>query len=94
MEQLVERLRGMGLHPSPLPLGIQRPGEADGCVLCNTCNSFACRVHAKSEADVIGVRPAVRDGNGRVQLWTRACVRRLVTDAAGTRVVAADDRAR
>ena len=42
-----------GLHPSPLPLGIR-----DGCVLCNTCNSFACRVHAKSEADVCCVRPA------------------------------------
>ncbi|MBA2306225.1 MAG: GMC family oxidoreductase [Acidobacteria bacterium] len=90
MEEIVGRLRGMGLHPAPLPLGIQRPGETDGCVLCNTCNSFACRVHAKSEADVVGVRPAMRDGNGRVQLWTNACARRLLTDASGRRIVAAE----
>ena len=88
MEVIVRRLREMGLHPSPLPLGLQRPGEADGCQLCNTCNSFACKVHAKSEADVICVRPAIRRSN--VTLWTNACVRKLITDAAGKRVVAAD----
>ena len=90
MEELVGKLRDMGLNPSPLPLGIQRVGESDGCVLCNTCNSFACRVHAKSEADVIGVRPAMREGRGRVQLWTNARARRLHTDAGGRRVVAAE----
>lgn len=86
MQEIVEKLRGMGLHPSPLPLGVQRPGEDGGCLLCNTCNSFACRVHAKSESDVICVRPAVREGNGRVQLWTNACARRLLTDPSGRRV--------
>jgi len=90
MEEIIARLRGLGLHPAPLPLGIQRPGELDGCQLCNTCNSFACRVHAKSEADVIGVRPAMREGGGRVQLWTNACARRLHTDPGGRRVVAAE----
>ena len=38
---IVERLRGLGLHPSPLPLGVLRPGEPGGCILCNTCNSFS-----------------------------------------------------
>ena len=90
MEAIVARLRDLGLHPSPLPLGIQRPGQTDGCQLCNTCNSFACRVHAKSEADVIGIRPAMRQGSGRVQLWTSACARRLLTDAGGTRLVAVE----
>jgi choline dehydrogenase-like flavoprotein len=90
IEEIVGKLRGMGLHPSPLPLGILRPGETDGCVLCNTCNSFACRVHAKAEADVVGIRPAIRQGNGRVQLWTNACARRLLTDPGGRRVVAAE----
>jgi choline dehydrogenase-like flavoprotein len=90
MEEIVRGLRGMGLHPSTLPLGIQRPGESDGCVLCNTCNSFACRVHAKSEADVVGVRPALRAGQGRVELWTNACAQRLITDPRGRRVVAVE----
>ncbi|HEY0876362.1 MAG TPA: GMC family oxidoreductase [Vicinamibacterales bacterium] len=90
MEAIVRRLREFGLHPSPLPLGIQRPGQADGCQLCNTCNSFACRVHAKSEADVVCIRPAMREGAGRVHLWTKACVRRLKTDPSGRRVVEAE----
>ena len=54
---IVGQLASFGLHPSPLPLGLIRPGEEGGCQLCNTCNSFACRIHAKSEADVICVRP-------------------------------------
>ena len=58
MAAIVEQLRAQGLHPSPLPLGLR-----DGCVLCNTCNSFACKVHAKSEADVCCVRPALERPN-------------------------------
>jgi choline dehydrogenase-like flavoprotein len=84
MRDIVDRLREQGLHPSPLPLGLMRPGESDGCVLCNTCNSFACKLHAKSEADVVCVRPAMRRPN--VTLWTRALARRLLTDPSGRRV--------
>ena len=76
MAELVERFRALGLHPSPLPLGL-----LEGCVLCNTCNSFACKVHAKSEADVCCVRPAMQRPN--VTLWTNACVTRLMTNASG-----------
>ena len=76
MATMIRGLQGLGLHPFPLPLGIQRPGQPDGCVLCNTCNSFPCKVHAKSEADVICVRPAIRDGQGRVTLWTNSCANR------------------
>ena len=90
MEELVRRMRELGLHPFPLPLGIQRPGETDGCVLCNTCASFACKVHAKSETDVLCVRPALVQGKGRVKLWTNACASRLHTDVTGKRVIAAD----
>ena len=59
MADIVERLRQQGLHPSPLPLGLIGPG-AGGCVLCSTCNSFPCKIHAKSDAEVCGVRPAHR----------------------------------
>ena len=78
MAAIVERLRGMGLHPSPLPLGVR-----DACILCNTCNSFACKLHAKSEADVCAVRPAIARDN--VTLWTNACARRILTDPSGSR---------
>ena len=88
MAALVEQLRGLGLHPSPLPLGLLRPGEADGCILCNTCNSFVCRIHAKSEADICAVRPAIARPN--VTLWTNACARCLITDARGQKVQAVE----
>jgi choline dehydrogenase-like flavoprotein len=88
MVEIVDALSRMGLRPSPLPLGLLRPGEPDGCVLCNTCNSFPCKVHAKSDAEVCCIEPALRHPN--VQLWTNAYARRLVTDASGRRVQAVD----
>ena len=88
MANIVTKLQAMGLHPSPLPLGLLRPGEPDGCVLCNTCNSFPCKVHAKSDADVCCIRHAIRRPN--VRLWTNAYARRLITDAAGRRVQAVE----
>ena len=88
MAETVEQLRRQGLHPSPLPLGLLRPGEPDGCILCSTCNSFPCKRHAKSEADVCGVREATRQPN--VRLWTKAYARRLVTDATGRKVEAVE----
>jgi choline dehydrogenase-like flavoprotein len=88
MAAIVGQLRALGLHPSPLPLGLLRPGEENGCILCNTCNSFVCRIHAKSEADVCAVRPAMRTGN--VTLWTRARALRLITDGRGRRVEAVE----
>ena len=85
---IVERLRAQGLHPSPLPLGLIDPGEPEGCILCNTCNSFPCRLHAKSEAEVCCVRPAT--GHEHVTLWTRSFARRLITGPGGRRVAAVE----
>ena len=86
--ELVEQLREQGLHPSPLPLGLLDPGAPDGCILCNTCNSFPCRRHAKSEAETCCIRPLLAQAN--VTLWTNALARRLLTDPRGRRVVAVE----
>ena len=90
MAAIVERLREQGLHPSPLPLGLLRIGEDDGCILCNTCNSFVCKLHAKSEADVCCVRPALARSN--VTLWTNAAAERLLTNPSGCRIESVDVR--
>ncbi|ODS52663.1 MAG: hypothetical protein ABS36_16595 [Acidobacteria bacterium SCN 69-37] len=84
MAQAAARLRDLGLHPSPLPLGLINPGEPDGCILCRTCNSFPCRIHRKSDAEVCGVLPARAHAN--VTVWERTVARRLVTDASGRRI--------
>ena len=86
--ETVTRLREQGLHPSPLPLGLIDPGAPDGCILCNTCNSFPCRLHAKSEAEVCCVRPAT--GQENVTLWTHTFARLLLTGPNGRRVEAVE----
>jgi choline dehydrogenase-like flavoprotein len=53
-------------------------------VRCSTCDGFPCLVHAKSDAEVLGVRPALEHPN--VTLLTNARALRLETNAAGTAV--------
>lgn len=84
MEELADKLRAQGLHPFFLPMGIDLR-EGGACVRCKTCDGFPCKVHAKSDADLCCVRPALRYSN--VELWTRTNARRLLTDATGKQVV-------
>jgi choline dehydrogenase-like flavoprotein len=91
IQKLVDDLRAAGLHPSHAPSGVMLD-EANlpfsRCRRCNCCDGFPCLVHAKSDADVLGMRPALASSN--VSLLTRAEVRRLVTDASGRRVTAVE----
>ncbi|MEZ5420931.1 MAG: GMC family oxidoreductase [Vicinamibacterales bacterium] len=80
------RAPAQGLRPFHLPLGVRAPGESDGCVLCNTCNSFPCRLGAKSDAEACAVAPVL--GRPNLTLWTGAEARRLLTNPSGTRVEA------
>ncbi|HEY6934907.1 MAG TPA: GMC family oxidoreductase [Marmoricola sp.] len=88
--ELVAKLRRQGLHPTSLPLGVLAPGEEGGCMLCSTCNSFPCRIRAKSDADTICMERAVASPS--VTLWTGARVLRLLTDDRGERVTGVDVR--
>jgi choline dehydrogenase-like flavoprotein len=84
----VERaLREMGHHPFPLPLAVHRlddDPERSPCVRCPSCDGFPCMLHAKGDAEVCGVRPALSSGN--VRLLTRHRVLRLRCSADGKRV--------
>jgi choline dehydrogenase-like flavoprotein len=88
MAEIVSALEAQGLHPSPLPLGLRRPQEPGGCILCNTCNSFPCKIHAKSDAEVCGIEGALTSPT--VEMWTNAHATRLLTDPSGSRVEAVD----
>jgi choline dehydrogenase-like flavoprotein len=59
-----------------------RPFSA--CIRCATCDGFPCLVHAKSDAEVIGVRPALEYTN--VTLLTNSRAIKLNTDASGATV--------
>ncbi|WP_242456090.1 GMC oxidoreductase [Mycolicibacterium sp. P1-18] len=79
---LADKMRNAGMTPSHLSLGIDlRQGGT--CIKCSTCDGFPCRVLAKGDADVCGVRPALATGS--VELLTNAYVSRIVTDEAGDR---------
>ncbi len=83
IQRLVKGLSRQGLHPFHLPQAVDwRDGGA--CVLCRTCDSYACMLDAKGEADVCAVRPALQSPT--VRLLTNAAVRRVVTNDGGDSV--------
>ena len=87
IEELGHDLKGAGLTPFALPLGImideQRP-ELSPCIRCATCDGFACLVKAKADAQVVCVEPALRYSN--VTLRTDSRVVKLETDPDGRSV--------
>ena len=87
IQQLSDDLAKAGLHPFHAPCGILL-NEANmpysKCVRCQNCDGFPCVVHAKSDAEVIAVRPAVEHPN--VTLLTGAEAVRLQCNASGTTV--------
>ncbi|HEV8462574.1 MAG TPA: GMC family oxidoreductase [Gaiellaceae bacterium] len=87
IQQLHDDLETEGYHPFHAPCGI-RLTETDApnslCVRCQNCDGFPCLVHAKSDAEVLGVRPALEHSN--VTLLTNAKVSKLETNDAGTTV--------
>jgi choline dehydrogenase-like flavoprotein len=87
IQQLSDDLAAAGYRPFHAPCGIML-NEANmpfsKCVRCPTCDGFPCLVHAKSDAEVLGVRPALEHPN--VTLLTNAKAVRLDTNAAGTAV--------
>jgi choline dehydrogenase-like flavoprotein len=87
VEALHQELAKLGYHPSHLPMGVMldesRPLESR-CVRCNNCGGFPCLLHAKCDAEVIAVRPAMQRPN--VTVVTRAEVVRILTDQAGRMV--------
>ena len=87
IQQLADDLAAAGHHPFHAPCGIMLDESNPAfstCIRCATCDGFPCLVHAKSDAEVLGVRPALEHPN--VTLLTGARVTRLGTDQAGTSV--------
>jgi choline dehydrogenase-like flavoprotein len=54
------------------------------CVRCANCDGFVCAVHGKSDAEVLGVRPALEHPN--VELVTNAHAVKLETNDDGSAV--------
>ena len=54
------------------------------CIRCKDCDGFPCLIHAKSDAEVLGVRPALQYPN--VSLLTNAKAVKLSTNPTGKAV--------
>jgi choline dehydrogenase-like flavoprotein len=87
IQQLSDDLAAAGYHPFHAPCGI-RLNESNMpysvCVRCANCDGFPCAVHGKSDAEVLGVRPALEHSN--VELLTNATAVKLVMGEGGKAV--------
>lgn len=85
ISQLRDNLIAAGYHPFRAPCAIML-NEANmaysNCIRCQTCDGFPCLVHAKADAEIVAVRPALEFPN--VRLMRNAKAVKLETNAAGT----------
>ncbi|MGB8537780.1 MAG: GMC family oxidoreductase [Acidobacteriaceae bacterium] len=87
MQQLSEDFAAAGLKPFHTPLGImldEAHPHKSRCIRCDTCDGYPCLVHAKADAEVLCVAPALRCDN--VTLLRNAKVTRLETSPSGRKV--------
>ncbi len=84
IQRLSDDFARLGLKPFHVPLGImldEASPHTSRCIRCDTCDGHPCLVHAKSDAEVCCVEPALRHAN--VRLLTDAHVTRLETSPSG-----------
>jgi choline dehydrogenase-like flavoprotein len=87
IQKLSDDLAKLGHHPFHAPCGVMLDESNmpfSACMRCDNCDGFPCIVHAKSDAEVLGVRPALQHPN--VTLWTDSEAVRLNSNGSGTEV--------
>ena len=85
--EVFQTLKARGLKPYPAPMGVRLNETAmhqSACIRCDTCDGYPCLVGAKSDSDVLGVRPVMQKPN--VTLMTEAKVLRLHTSPSGREI--------
>src|SRR5579864_9343903 len=88
IQQLHDDLVRCGLRPFHVPLGVmldESDPHKSACIRCETCDGYPCMIHAKCDAHVICVDPALKHPN--VTLMTNAKVTRLLTSPSGREVI-------
>lgn len=87
IQELHDALVKDGHKPFNMPIAIKL-NEADmlnsPCIRCSTCDGYPCMIHAKSDADINCIRPAMANEN--VTLIINAKAERLVTSEDGKSV--------
>lgn len=87
IQQLSDDLTAAGYQPFHAPCGVMLD-ESDvlrsACIRCQNCDRFPCLLHAKADAEIVAVRPALKHEN--VTLLTGATAVGLKTSSSGTTV--------
>lgn len=81
IQEVADNLKEMGLNPFHSTLALNRDVNEPWkrpCIACATCDPFPCMLHAKMDAEVAAVRPALEHDN--VELWREALVEKLVEE--------------
>ena len=92
IKELHDALQQKGLHPFYIPLGVKLDEEntlKSACIRCNTCDGFPCLLHAKSDADINCVRPAL-ESNPAISLLIEAKAVKLNTSETGREIISVD----
>src|SRR5262249_27466239 len=92
IQALSDAFHTMGLHPFHAPCGVMLDEgnmPYSTCIRCSTCDGFPCLVHAKSDAETLGVRPALDYENVTVLTNTTAGV--LKSNPEGTQGTEVED---
>ncbi len=87
IQQISDDLARAGYHPFNAPCGIlldEANPPASTCIRCTWCDGYPCLVHAKADAEVIAVLPALQHPN--VTLLVDTEVTRLEVNASGRTV--------
>jgi choline dehydrogenase-like flavoprotein len=87
IQELHNDLARAGYHPFHAPCGVmlnEQNTPFSACIRCKDCDGFPCLVHAKSDAEVLAVRPALQYPN--VTLLINARAMKLNTNSAGSAV--------
>ncbi|MDQ3138749.1 MAG: GMC family oxidoreductase [Gemmatimonadota bacterium] len=91
IQELHDRLQKHGHVPFPVPLALKRDDRDplhSPCIRCSTCDGFPCLIDAKADADLNGIRPALRHPD--VTLELNAKVTRLRADRSAREVSAVE----
>ena len=79
IQTLSDDLERAGYHPFHAPCGVRLLADdpiGSPCIRSRTCDGFPCLLLAKSDADVLGVRPALQHDNVTLQTQSRCPTKR------------------
>jgi choline dehydrogenase-like flavoprotein len=87
IKDLEAKMKQIGLHPFPLPMGVKLPQdytESEAPVVLENFDGFPDLTDSKADGQVMCLRPALKNKN--VTLMTLAYAEKLITDASGEKV--------